>query len=29
LTLLEKDSEGKISSRKLLPVRFVPFTGDH
>lgn len=29
LTLVEKDDEGRISSRQLLPVRFVPFTGGH
>jgi len=29
LTLLEKDKQGQITSRKLLPVRFVPFTGGH
>lgn len=29
LTLVEKDLQGNISSRQLLPVRFVPFTGGH
>ncbi len=29
LTLLEKDSHGKVSTRQMLPVRFVPLTGDH
>lgn len=29
LTLIEKDLQGKVTSRKLLPVRFVPFTGGH
>lgn len=29
LTLVEKDAEGAVSSRTLIPVRFVPFTGDH
>lgn len=29
LTLVEKDMEGKITSRQLLPVIFVPFTGGH
>ena len=28
LTMIQKDQAGKISSRKLLPVRFVPLTGD-
>lgn len=29
LTLVEKDLQGKITSRQLLPVAFVPFTGGH
>lgn len=29
LTLIEKDMQGKITSRQLLPVAFVPFTGGH
>ena len=29
LTLVEKDMQGKVTSRKLLPVAFVPFTGGH
>jgi len=29
LTLVEKDSQGVISTRQLLPVYFVPFTGGH
>ena len=29
LTLVEKDMQGKITSRQLLPVAFVPFTGGH
>jgi protein-L-isoaspartate(D-aspartate) O-methyltransferase len=29
LTLLEKDQEGKVKSRQLLPVAFVPLTGRH
>ena len=29
LTLVEKDKQGKITSRQLLPVIFVPFTGAH
>jgi protein-L-isoaspartate(D-aspartate) O-methyltransferase len=29
LTLLEKDQEGKVKSRQLLPVAFVPLTGGH
>jgi protein-L-isoaspartate(D-aspartate) O-methyltransferase len=29
LTLVEKSLDGEISVRKLLPVRFVPVTGDH
>jgi len=29
LTLVEKDLQGTITSRQLLPVRFVPFTGGH
>ena len=29
LTLVEKDMQGKVTSRQLLPVAFVPFTGGH
>lgn len=29
LTLLEKDPHGNVSTRQMLPVRFVPLTGDH
>lgn len=29
LTLVEKDMQGKITTRQLLPVAFVPFTGGH
>lgn len=29
LTLVEKDKQGAISTRQILPVSFVPFTGDH
>ena len=29
LVLLEKDSEGRLTQRQILPVRFVPLTGDH
>ena len=29
LVLLKKDTEGKVSLRQILPVRFVPLTGDH
>ncbi len=29
LTLVEKDLQGTVTSRQLLPVRFVPFTGGH
>lgn len=29
LMLIEKDAEGKVSSRQILPVRFVPLTGSH
>jgi protein-L-isoaspartate(D-aspartate) O-methyltransferase len=29
LTLVEKDLDGKITTRQLLPVMFVPFTGGH
>jgi len=28
LTLVEKDRDGKVSTRQVLPVRFVPLTGD-
>ncbi|MCP4040546.1 MAG: protein-L-isoaspartate(D-aspartate) O-methyltransferase [Gammaproteobacteria bacterium] len=29
LLLIEKDLKGSVSSRQILPVRFVPLTGDH
>lgn len=29
LTLVEKDMQGKVTTRQLLPVIFVPFTGGH
>ncbi len=29
LLLILKDAEGKVKTRQILPVRFVPFTGDH
>jgi len=29
LTLLEKDEKGEVTTKQLLPVRFVPLTGDH
>lgn len=29
LLLVEKDEEGKVSTRQILPVRFVPLTGGH
>lgn len=29
LILLEKDPHGNVSTRQMLPVRFVPLTGDH
>jgi protein-L-isoaspartate(D-aspartate) O-methyltransferase len=29
LTLVEKDAKGKITTRQILPVLFVPFTGGH
>ena len=29
LTLVEKDKHGKVTTRQLLPVIFVPFTGAH
>ncbi len=29
LMLVEKDLRGAVSSRQILPVRFVPFTGEH
>ncbi|MFB3082928.1 MAG: protein-L-isoaspartate O-methyltransferase, partial [Gammaproteobacteria bacterium] len=29
LVLVEKNIDGKITTRELLPVRFVPFTGGH
>jgi len=29
LVLVEKDSAGKVITRQVLPVRFVPLTGTH
>ena len=29
LMLVEKDATGEVRTRQLLPVRFVPLTGDH
>jgi protein-L-isoaspartate(D-aspartate) O-methyltransferase len=29
LVLVRKDVEGRVSTRQLLPVRFVPLTGGH
>jgi protein-L-isoaspartate(D-aspartate) O-methyltransferase len=29
LLVVEKDEEGKVRTRQILPVRFVPLTGDH
>lgn len=29
LTVVEKDADGEITTRQLLPVRFVPLTGSH
>ena len=29
LVLVEKDNKGKVSTRQILPVRFVPLTGEH
>ncbi len=29
LMLIEKDREGKVTTRQVLPVRFVPLTGEH
>ena len=29
LMLVEKDEEGKVTTRQILPVRFVPLTGAH
>lgn len=29
LTLVEKDQQGEVTTRQILPVRFVPFTGGH
>ena len=29
LVLVTKDNEGAITTRQLLPVSFVPLTGDH
>jgi len=29
LLLVEKDARGELTSRQILPVRFVPLTGAH
>jgi protein-L-isoaspartate(D-aspartate) O-methyltransferase len=29
LTLVEKDMQGTVTTRQILPVAFVPFTGGH
>jgi protein-L-isoaspartate(D-aspartate) O-methyltransferase len=29
LLLVEKDAAGEVTSRQMLPVRFVPLTGTH
>jgi len=29
LVLVEKDAKGKLTTRQILPVRFVPLTGQH
>jgi protein-L-isoaspartate(D-aspartate) O-methyltransferase len=29
LLLVEKDEQGRVTTRQILPVRFVPLTGDH
>jgi protein-L-isoaspartate(D-aspartate) O-methyltransferase len=29
LLLVEKDAAGKVTTRQILPVRFVPLTGTH
>jgi protein-L-isoaspartate(D-aspartate) O-methyltransferase len=29
LLLVEKDAEGDVTTRNLMPVRFVPLTGEH
>jgi protein-L-isoaspartate(D-aspartate) O-methyltransferase len=29
LVLVQKDTEGKLTTRQILPVRFVPLTGGH
>ncbi len=29
LILVEKNEKGEITTRQILPVRFVPLTGDH
>jgi protein-L-isoaspartate(D-aspartate) O-methyltransferase len=29
LVLVEKDSAGEVTTRQLLPVMFVPLTGEH
>jgi protein-L-isoaspartate(D-aspartate) O-methyltransferase len=29
LSMVKKDQEGKLTTRQVLPVRFVPFTGEH
>ena len=29
LMLVEKDAQGRVRTRQILPVRFVPLTGEH
>jgi protein-L-isoaspartate(D-aspartate) O-methyltransferase len=29
LLVVEKDDQGKVTTRQILPVRFVPLTGEH
>ena len=29
LVLVDKDREGEVTTRQILPVRFVPLTGSH
>jgi protein-L-isoaspartate(D-aspartate) O-methyltransferase len=29
LVVVEKDAKGKLTTRQILPVRFVPLTGEH
>jgi protein-L-isoaspartate(D-aspartate) O-methyltransferase len=29
LVLVEKDAAGKVTTHQILPVRFVPLTGEH